>query len=69
MWRALSFVFSFQSTYEQIFLHMLEWNTGNMDLVALAPNWGTGTISNMKLLSQPGSDTTILLPSCFPPLT
>lgn len=33
------------------FLYMLEWNTGNVDLVALASNWGTGTISNMKLLS------------------
>lgn len=38
---------------------MLEWNTGNMDLVALAPNWGTGTISNMKLHSKPESESTI----------
>lgn len=28
---------------------MLEWNTGNVDLVALAPNWETGTISNTML--------------------
>lgn len=71
MWRTLSRIrrFFLSRAFTSRFLHMLEWNTGNVDLVALAPNWGTGTISNMKLLSQPGSETTILLPTCFPPLT